>query len=222
MEAREGDELEGVAHRRQLALESGDGLVVEVPAPVERRRAVVRQLLAGELGVHGLGEPAREFEVRLGRLHPEQVGVRRVGEAAGDDRLDAVPHLVEPLSGAGAGEERAVALVMVAREQCRREGVGAGDDDGRHSGDVGSEPGGVEGADVLAGRDEHLAAHVAALLLARQLVLPVHTGGTGLDHAVHQLVGVERAAEAGLGVGDDRGHPVADRTVHALDLAGAQ
>ncbi len=62
-----------------------------------------------------------------------------------------------------------------------------------------------------AGRDEHLAAHVAALLLARELVLEVDAGGAGLDHRLHQLEGVERAAEAGLGVGDDRREPVALR-----------
>ena len=61
-------------------------------------------------------------------------------------------------------------------------------------------------------RDQHLAAHVAALLLARELVLEVHAGGARLDHRLHQLEGVERAAEAGLGVGDDRREPVACRS----------
>ena len=62
------------------------------------------------------------------------------------------------------------------------------------------------------GRDEDLAAQVAALLLGRELVLEVHAGGARLDHGLHQLEGVERAAEAGLGVGDDRREPV-DRVV---------
>ena len=55
---------------------------------------------------------------------------------------------------------------------------------------------------------EHLAAHVAALLLGGELVLEVDAGGAGLDHRLHQLEGVERAAEAGLGVGHDRREPV--------------
>ena len=69
---------------------------------------------------------------------------------------------------------------------------------------IGREAGGGERADVLLGRDQHLATHVAALLLRRQLVLPVHPGGTRFDHRLHQLERVERSAEAGLGVGDDR------------------
>ena len=36
------------------------------------------------------GEGACELEVGLGALNPDQVGVRRVGEPSGDDRLDQV------------------------------------------------------------------------------------------------------------------------------------
>ena len=53
-------------------------------------------------------------------------------------------------------------------------------------------------------RDQHLAAHVAALLLRRELVLEVDARRAGLDHRLHQLEDVERAAEARLGVGHDR------------------
>jgi hypothetical protein len=56
VEAGQRDELELVAHRAQLALELGDRRVVEVLLPVERRRAVVGEQLAGELGVDALGE----------------------------------------------------------------------------------------------------------------------------------------------------------------------
>ena len=68
-------------------------------------------------------------------------------------------------------------------------------------------------------RDQHLAAHVAALLLAGELVLEVHARGAGFDHRLHQLEGVERAAEAGLGVGDDR-RELVDRRL-ALRRAGS-
>ena len=55
-----------------------------------------------------------------------------------------------------------------------------------------------------------------------ELVLEVHAGGAGLDHRLHQLEGVERAAEAGLGVGDDRREPVRARLAFGvLDLVGA-
>src|SRR5699024_10694369 len=102
-------------------------------------------------------------------------------------------------------------------------GVGAGDDDGRHVGDVGGQAGRGQGADVLLGRDEHLATEVAALLLGGQLVLPVGTGGAGLDHGLLQLVDVQRATEAGLTVGDDGQQPVLDGGValDAGDLVGA-
>ena len=82
----------------------------------------------------------------------------------------------------------------------------------RHAHHVGREPRGDERADELRRRHEHLAAHVAALLLGGELVLEVHARGARLDHRLHQLERVERAAEAGLGVGHDRREPVACRS----------
>ena len=133
-------------------------------------------------------------------------------------------HPVEAFLGPLTGDERLIALVDVGGDQRGRLGVGAGDDDGRHVGDVGRQASRGQGADVLLGGDEHLATEVAALLLRRQLVLPVRTRDAGGDHGLLQLVDVERATEAGLTVGDDRGQPVLDRGV-ALDLGdlvGAQ
>ena len=70
-------------------------------------------------------------------------------------------------------------------------------------------------------RHEHLAAEVAALLLGCELVLVVHACGAGLDHLPHQLVGVERPAEARLGVGEDRREPVgAVPALRPVDLVG--
>ena len=90
------------------------------------------------------------------------------------------------------------------------------------SSDVGGEARGDERADELARGNEHLAAHVAALLLAGELVLEVNAGGARLDHRLHQLEGVERAAEAGLGVRHDRREPVAlALALGVLDLIGA-
>ena len=61
---------------------------------------------------------------------------------------------------------------------------------------------------MLLGRDEDLAAEVATLLLRSELILPVGTSGTSLDHCALQLVDVEGATEAGLTVSDDRDEPV--------------
>ena len=46
---------------------------------------------------------------------------------------------------------------------------------------------------------------------------------SGLDHLFHQLEGVERTAEAGLGVGNDGRKPVGAvlSAVEDLDLVGA-
>src|SRR5687767_13905928 len=70
MEAGERDELELVSHGAQLALEPGDGRAVEVLLPVERRRAVVGEHLAGVHLLHAFGEAAREVEVGRAGLAP--------------------------------------------------------------------------------------------------------------------------------------------------------
>ncbi len=63
---------------------------------------------------------------------------------------------------------------------------------------------------------------MAALLLAGELVLEMNARGAGLDIGLHDLEAVERAAEAGLGIGDDRREPVALRAAfEMLDLVGA-
>ena len=74
-------ELELVAQRADLLLEGRDLGLVHRAAPVERRRAVVGEELARELGVDGGGELAGLLEVRGGGLDPEEVGVGGVGEA---------------------------------------------------------------------------------------------------------------------------------------------
>jgi hypothetical protein len=125
-------------------------------------------------------------------------------DGAGDRGLQAGPDPEVALGGALAGQERPVPLVDVGGEQGRGQGVGPGDEDGRHPGHVGGQPGRLQGADELAGGDQHLAAQVAALLLAGQLVLEVDPGRPGLDQGPGQLVGVQRPPEAGLGVGHDR------------------
>jgi hypothetical protein len=56
---------------------------------------------------------------------------------------------------------------------------------------------------------------VAALLFRGKLVFPVNASRVGLDQGLHELVGVQRPAEAGLGVGDDRHQPVLNG-LHAL------
>ena len=64
---------------------------------------------------------------------------------------------------------------------------------------------------------------MAALLLRAQLVFEVHAGSAGGDHRLHQLEDVERAAEAGFGIGDDRQIPVlASPPFERFDLVEAR
>src|SRR5207249_2208463 len=98
-----------------------------------------------------------------------------------DAGFDPVADLVEALGGALTGNKLPVPLVDVGSDQGCRLGVGARDDDGRGSGDVGGQAGRVQRADVLLAGDEDLAAEVAALLLRSELVLPVNAGRAGLD-----------------------------------------
>jgi hypothetical protein len=144
VEAGQGDELELVAHRRQLVLEARDGGVVEVLLPVEGGRAVVGQQLARELRVDGFGELARELQVRLAGLAPHQVGVGRVGQAAADRLLDARLRLVEAFDRALAGDEGLVVGVDVGGEQVGGLGVGARDQQRRHAEHVGGQARGDE------------------------------------------------------------------------------
>ncbi len=192
-------------------------------APVERRRAVVREQLAGELLVHRVRELARLADVRRRGLAPEDVRVRRVRKCARDRLVDSVLDAVEAFRRSLAGDERAVVLVHVARQQRGRKRVRPREEQRRHVEHVGREARRVERADELRRRHEHLAAEVAALLLRRELVLVVHAGGAGLDHRPHELVRVQRAAEAGLRVGENRREPVrAVPSLGPVDLIGPE
>ncbi|CUJ65274.1 Uncharacterised protein [Achromobacter xylosoxidans] len=227
VEAGQRDELELVAHGAQLALELGDGGVVQVLLPVERRRAVVRQQLARELAMDRVGELAGVFQVGRGGFAPDQVGVRRVGQAARDRLVDAGAGAEEAFHGALAGDERAVVVVDVAGHQVGGVGVGAGQQHGGRAHHVGRQARRDQLGHGLAGRHQHLAAHVAALLHGRQLILEVHARSAGLDHGLHQFEGVQHAAETGFGIGHDGREEVDVAFVarvlafHPLDLVAA-
>ena len=223
VEAGQRDELEGVTHLAKALLEHGDGFLVEVLLPVEARRAVIGQLLARILGVDRLGEAARFLQVGRGGLAPDEVGVRRIGEAAADRLVQALAAFMEAFHGALAGQEGLVVVVDVRGDQARALGIGARDDDRRHASDVGRQPRGDELLHGFLRGYQHLAAHVAALLRAGELILEVHARHAGFDHLAHQFIGVEHATETRLGVGDDRREPVAAvLALGVMDLVGAK
>ena len=129
---------------------------------------------------------------------------------------------VEAFRRALAGDELAVALVDVGGDQLGALRVGAREDESRHAADVGGQTRRDQIALMRRGRDQHLAAHMAALLFRRELVLEVHAGGARLDIGLHDLERVQRTAEAGFGVGHDRHEPVdLGAAFGMLDLVGA-
>ena len=73
------------------------------------------------------------------------------------------------------------------------------------------------------GRDQNLAAQMAALLLGRELILEVNARGARLDIGFHDLECVERSAESGFRVREDRREPGVDAAFAfgVLDLIGA-
>ena len=133
----------------------------------------------------------------------------RVGARARHRRLHPAGHAIVALDRAIARHERLIALVDVARQQVGAERIGAGHDHARHVEHVGGEPRRDERSLELRRGNEHLAAHVAALLFRGELILEVHAGGARLDHRFHELERVQRSTEPGLGVGDDRHEPLA-------------
>src|SRR5215472_6103543 len=225
VEAGKRDELVLVAHGADRFLEGLDLPGLQIGAPVEARRAVVGEELAGERRVDRLGEPPGLGEVGPRGLPPEHVGIGRIGEATrdaivdADALLDAVEALGRPRA---ALDEGVVALVDIRGDELRALGIGACHNQGRSAADVGREPRRVEGADEALHGYQHLAAQVPALLLGGKLVLEMHAGGARLDHRLHELEGVERPAEARLGVGDDRRIPIGVAlSFQGLDLIGA-
>ncbi len=148
--------------------------------------------------VDRVGEFLREFEVRLARFAPDHVGVGRVGEAARDRLFETRLRAIETFDRALAGQERLVVFVDVGRDQVGGFRIGAGEQHGRHAGDIGGETRGGQLGDVFARRHEHLAAHVAAFLHRGELVFEVHARGARFDHRLHQFERVQHAAETGF------------------------
>jgi hypothetical protein len=119
--------------------------------------------------------------------------------------------------------QNGVVVVDVGGQQVGGFGVGAGDDQRRHAHHVGGEARGDQFLDRLARRHQHLAAHVPALLHRGQLVLEMHAGGAGFDHRLHQLIGIQHAAETGFGIGHDRLQEIDGMVALGMvELVGAQ
>jgi len=114
----------------------------------------------------------------------------RVGIGTGNRLVNALAGLVKTFGRALAGEEGFVDLVIVRGQQISRFSVCAGNHQRGHAANVSGHTRSDQLLAGLAGREQHLATHVTALLDGGQLVFPMHGAGTGLDHGFHQFKGV--------------------------------
>ena len=123
MEAGQCHKLELVAHRAEFALKAGDRSVVKILFPVERWRAVIGEQFSRINLVNGLREFSCLIEIRLRGFAPQQIGIRRIGQAASDGGLRSALNVVEAFRGALSGQEFAIARIDIAGDQiarCRR------------------------------------------------------------------------------------------------------
>jgi hypothetical protein len=162
-------------------------------------------------------------KVGLAGFAPQEIRIGRVGEPARHRLLEAIARLVEALDRTLAREEWLVVVVDVGGHEIGGLRIGARENDRRHAHAIGGEPRRDQLVDRLARRHQHLAAHVAALLHRRELILEVDAGGTRFDHRLHQLECVQDAAETGFRIGHDRREEVdVTGAFHVLDLVGAR
>ena len=147
---------------------------------IERGRATVSHHLAGILLLDAFGEGARIVEVGMRGLPSQDRRIRRKQNrgqcnAAARCLLSAGrnPSGVWPFGSIKGRSRSSTSLVNEAGGF----GVGAGDDDRRHAHGVGREAGRGEATLMLRGRDQNLAAEMAALLFRGQLVLEVDACG---------------------------------------------
>ena len=205
VEPRERDELELVAHGAELALELGDRRIVQIALPVERRRAVVGEQLARERRGGSLRRSAVQTRgPALPVSHHTRSAYGGVGESASKSparcrfsRDRSLPSVRSPVRNG---------LSFSSTSDVTRRGsfasVRAISTVGTPSTSAASRAA-IELLHRFLRGNEHLAAHVAALLHRRQLILEVHACRARFDHRLHELVGVQHAAEARLGVRDD-------------------
>ena len=149
-------------------------LVVQVLLPVERGRAVVGQQFTWAGSVHSLRKFAGKADVWHTGFAPDQVGVRRIGNASADGLFQTVFDTVETFLGALTREEWFVVGIVVAGHQVGGLCVCASQHDGGYAHHVCGEAGSDEFFASLMRWHQDFAAHVAALLDGRQLVFEVH------------------------------------------------
>src|SRR5579871_2420340 len=95
MEASQGDELKFVSHCGEFSLEVSNVNFVELRLPVERWGAVIGKHLVREELVDCAGIATRFVHVGFGGFPPEQIGIRRICDAASDGCVETSGHAEE-------------------------------------------------------------------------------------------------------------------------------
>ncbi len=164
----------------------------------------------------------RESQIRLAGFTPHQIRIRCISQTPRNRLLDTRLGFEEAFNGALAGQECLVVVIHVGRQQVSRFRVGTSDHQSRGARHVGSQTRRIQLLDCFACRNQHFAAHVAALLDRGQLVFEVNASSTGIDHRLHQLIGIQHAAETCFRVSDDRCEEIdIALALGPLDLVGA-
>ena len=130
----------------------------------------------------GFGKLAREVQIGGAGFAPDQIGVRGVSQAARDGLLDTVVGTVETFNRALTGEEGLVMIVNVGGHQIGGFGIGTGQQNGRHTHDVGSQARCAQLGNLLFRGHQHFATHVAAFLDRSELIFKVNTGRASVNH----------------------------------------
>jgi hypothetical protein len=172
--------------------------------------------------MNGVREPARLLQIWFRGLAPDQVGKRRVRQAARNGRIQAAANTEEALGSPLTGNKCVIAWIDVTREQMSAVGIGARHDQRRYAHHVGRQTSSHQLLDRFGSRYENLAAEMSALLCGGKLVFEVNASGARLDHGFHEFKGVQGAAKARFRVGHDRSEPIRGiLTVHVVDLVGS-
>lgn len=114
--------------------------------------------------MNGVGKAFCQRQIRRGGFTPDQVRVRRVRQTAADRLLNARMGAIEPFAGALAGDELAVVRIAVRGDQVSRVRIGTGNDQRWHAEHVSSQTRGNQLLNRFLCRNQHLTAHMSALL----------------------------------------------------------
>lgn len=92
----------------------------------------------------GLGEGAREFQIRLAGLAPDQIRIRCVSQPAADRLIQSVAGLEEPFDRTLPGGEWLIVGIHIAGDQIGRFGIGACDQQRRYAQHIGRQTRGIQ------------------------------------------------------------------------------